>query len=100
MSETWKLHHLGIPVPDLDRAIEDYQTLGNATFQPEFLIDSARMQEYLVYGKTPDPTVKTRGAWSRVSRRSAVRSTDAEPTRSPQVRGQGENPGAGPSSAG
>lgn len=62
MSETWKLHHVGIPVPDLDRAIEDYQTLGNATFQPEFLIDSAQMQEYLVYGKTPDPTVKTRGA--------------------------------------
>ena len=49
--ETWKLHHLGIPVPDLDQAIEDYQTLGNATFQPEFLIDSAQMQEYLVYGK-------------------------------------------------
>ena len=62
MSETWKLHHLGIPVPDLDQAIEDYQTLGNATFQPEFLIDSAQMQEYLVYGKTPDPTVKTRAA--------------------------------------
>ncbi len=51
--ETWKLHHLGIPVPDLDQAIEDYQTLGNATFQPEFLIDSAQMQEYLVYGKVP-----------------------------------------------
>ena len=62
MPETWKLHHLGIPVPDLDQAIENFQTLGNATFEPEFLIDSAQMQEYLVYGKVPDPIVRTRGA--------------------------------------
>ena len=61
MDSTWKLHHVGIPVRDLDRSLEDYKSLGMATFQPEFQIDSSRVEEYLVYGKTPDPVVKTRG---------------------------------------
>lgn len=60
MESTWKLHHVGIPVRDLDKSIEDYKALGMATFQPEFLIDSTKIAEYLVYGKTPDPAVKTR----------------------------------------
>lgn len=61
MENTWRLHHVGIPVRDLDKSIEDYKTLGIATFKPEFLIDSSSIAEYLVYGKTPDPVVKTRG---------------------------------------
>ena len=66
MENTWKLHHVGIPVRDLDKSIRDYQSLGVASFQPEFVIDSSRFAEYLVYGKTPDPVVKTRVAMGQV----------------------------------
>ena len=66
MENTWKLRHVGIPVRDLDKSINDYQSLGIASFQPEFVIDSSRFAEYLVYGKTPDPVVKTRVAMGRV----------------------------------
>ena len=61
MESTWKLHHLGIPVRNLDKSIDDYKSLGVASFQTEFQIDSSKAAEYLVYGKTPDPVVKTRG---------------------------------------
>ncbi len=66
MENTWKLHHVGIPVRDLDKSIKDYQSLGTTTFQPEFVIDSSKFAEYLVYGKTPDPVVKTRVAMGQV----------------------------------
>ncbi len=62
MESNWKLRHLGIPVRDLDKSMEDYKTLGIASFHPEFLIDSSTFAEYDVYGKTPDPVVKTRAA--------------------------------------
>jgi methylmalonyl-CoA/ethylmalonyl-CoA epimerase len=66
MENTWKLRHVGIPVRDLDKSKKDYQSLGIASFQPEFVIDSSRFAEYLVYGKTPDPVVKTRVAMGQV----------------------------------
>ena len=66
MESTWKLHHVGIPVRDLDQSLKDYQALGVASFQGEFLIDSSKAEEYLVYGKTPEPTVKTRGVMGKV----------------------------------
>ncbi|MBU2647118.1 VOC family protein [bacterium] len=66
MESTWKLVHVGIPVRDLDKAIEDYKSLGVASFKPEYLIDSSNFGEYLVYGKTPDPAVKTRVAIGEV----------------------------------
>ena len=66
MASTWKLRHVGIPVRDLDKSLEDYQSLGIASFQPEFLIDSSKFAEYLVYGKTPDPVVKTRVALGKM----------------------------------
>ena len=66
METTWKLKHLGIPVRDLDRTMEDYESMGIASFEPEFLIDSSRFAEYLVYGKTPDPTVKTRAVMGQM----------------------------------
>jgi methylmalonyl-CoA/ethylmalonyl-CoA epimerase len=66
MEGTWKLRHVGIPVWDLDQSIKDYQSLGLASFQSEFLIDSSRFAEYLVYGKTPDPVVKTRAVMGQV----------------------------------
>jgi len=66
MESSWKLHHLGVPVRDLDKSLEDYKSLGVATFQPEFQIDSSKNAEYLVYGQTPEPVVKTRGAMGKV----------------------------------
>ncbi|MBN1380769.1 MAG: VOC family protein [Deltaproteobacteria bacterium] len=66
MESTWRLHHVGIPVRDLDKSLENYKAVGIATFQPEFLIDSSTFAEYLVYGKTPDPVVKTRGAMGKM----------------------------------
>ena len=61
MDSNWKLHHVGIPVRDLDKSMEDYKSIGIASFNPEFPIDSSTRAEYLVYGKNPDPVVKTRG---------------------------------------
>ena len=66
MESTWKLHHVGMPVRDLDKSVENFKSLGQATFQPEFQIDSSKAGEYLVYGKTPDPVVKTRGMMAQV----------------------------------
>jgi methylmalonyl-CoA/ethylmalonyl-CoA epimerase len=66
MKSAWKLLHVGIPVLDLDKSMKDYRTLGLAPFQQEFLIDSTKFAEYLVYGKTPDPVVKTRGVMGQV----------------------------------
>lgn len=60
MDNNWKFVHLGMPVKDLDESIENFKKLGIASFKPEFLIDSSKFEEYLVYGKTPDPVVKTR----------------------------------------
>ena len=59
--DTWRFHHLGMPVRDLDQSVAAYQSLGIATFDPEFRIDSSQAESYLVYGKTPDPIVITRG---------------------------------------
>ncbi len=66
VESNWKLHHLGIPVRDLDKSRQAYEALGVASLQTEFAIDSSKMAEYLVYGKTPDPVVKTRGVMGKV----------------------------------
>ena len=66
MESTWKLRHVGIPVRDLDKSMQDYRSLGITSFQPEFLIDSSKFAEYLVYGKTPDPAVRTRAVMGQV----------------------------------
>jgi len=66
MESTWKLRHVGIPVRDLDKSREDYRSLGIASFQQEFVIDSSKFAEYLVYGKIPDPIVRTRVAMGQV----------------------------------
>ena len=67
MGEDWKLHHVGIPVRDLDQSLQDYEAFGDlASFGQEFFIDSSKNEEYLVYGKEPDPVVQTRGVMGRV----------------------------------
>lgn len=59
----WTFYHLGMPVWDLDRTLSNYGILANASISPEFLIDSEKAEQYLVYEKTPDPAVLTRGAF-------------------------------------
>jgi len=66
METTWTLRHVGIPVKDLDKSLESYSKTGLASFQPEFLIDSSKMAEYLVYGNVPDPPVKTRAVLGKL----------------------------------
>lgn len=65
MESHWTFHHLGIPVLDLDQAMATYRQMG-ATFEPEFRIDSRKAGAYLVYGKTPEPAVVTRGVMGRM----------------------------------
>lgn len=62
----WKLHHVGIPVMDLDGSLEAYASLPGASFGTEFRIDSSKAGEYLVYGAVPEPAVITRGAMGSV----------------------------------
>ncbi len=62
----WRLHHVGIPVDDLDTAMEAYQSVGVASFGEEFRIDSSACAEYLVYGSTPEPAVITRGVMGKM----------------------------------
>ena len=59
MGKNWKLHHVTAVVRDMDKTIEYYQSLGIATFEPEFLLKSTDY-DYKVYGKTPDTIVKLR----------------------------------------
>ena len=66
MRSNWIMHHLGIPVHDLDRAMAGYRALANVTFENEFLIDSSRIEEYLVYGRIPDPPVRTRAVMGKI----------------------------------
>ena len=60
MGDNWKFHHMAVVVQDMDKAVEYYQSLGIATFQPEFMLNSSTYVDYEVYGKTPDTIDKTR----------------------------------------
>lgn len=60
MENNWKFHHMAVVVRDMDKAVKYYQSLGIATFKPEFMEDSSTYTGYEVYGKTPDRVDKTR----------------------------------------
>jgi len=65
MENNWKLNHIGMPVENLDKTVTNFKPLGTS-FQQEFLIDSSKFAEYLVYEKTPDPVVKTRAMFAQL----------------------------------
>ena len=48
VQDSWKLHHLGHPVKDIDKALEFYKKTGIAEIEPEiFLIPTTkRITEY------------------------------------------------------
>ena len=56
----WKCCSMGIPINDLDKTVEYYQSLDIGTFQPEVVFDSSATADCQVYGKTPDSVVKAR----------------------------------------
>ena len=60
MENNWKFHHMAVVVRDIDKAVEYCQSLGIATFQSEFMLDSSTFIDYKVHGKTPDTIDKTR----------------------------------------
>ena len=58
---------MAVVVRDMDKAVEYYQSLGIATFQPEFMLDSSTYTDYKVFGKTPDTIDKTRMRFVQIS---------------------------------
>ncbi len=60
MESEWKFHHMAVVVRDMDKAVEYYKSLGIATFEPEFMLDSSTYRGYEVYGKKSDNLDKTR----------------------------------------
>ena len=58
MENNWKFHHVIVIVRDMDKAVEYYQSLGTATFQPEYTVTSNQVTNLKVYGKTPDTEFK------------------------------------------
>lgn len=65
MEGTWEINHVGMPVQNLEKSVADFKSIG-AIFQKEFLLDSSKFAEYLVYDKIPDPVVKTRGIFANL----------------------------------
>ena len=62
----WRFHGLEIPVRDLDPVVAYYQSLGIATLEPEVLLDSSASEDFMIYGKRPDATIKARTRTARV----------------------------------
>jgi len=58
---------MAVVVRDMDKAVEYYRSLGIATFQPEFMLDSSTYTDYKVFGKTPDTIDKTRMRFVQIS---------------------------------
>ncbi len=57
MENNWKFHHMVAVVRDMDKAVEYYQSLGIATFEPEILVKGSDI-DWKVNGKPADPIAK------------------------------------------
>lgn len=51
MSRNWKLHHVGLPVADLDQAADFFHSLGIGEVSDEFIFDSDSKEDHEVFGK-------------------------------------------------
>ena len=60
MKKSWKFHHVGVAIRDMDKTVEYYQSLGIGAFEPEILFKSSDFVDFKVNGKTPDTIVKLR----------------------------------------
>ena len=54
MENSWKLHHVGVIVRDLDKAVEAFQLLGVGTIPPEWKVDNRIFPDLKAYGKPVD----------------------------------------------
>ena len=54
MEKSWKLHHVGVVVSDMDKALEYYKSLGIATFEPEVTVETNSFADIMSYGKPAD----------------------------------------------
>jgi len=92
MENNWNFHHMAVVVRDMDKAVEYYQSLGIATFQPEFMLDSSTYTDYKVYGKTPDSIDKTRMRFVQIGsfRLELVQPLEGEPIYKEFLNSQGE----------
>ncbi len=66
MAGNWKFRGAGVVVRDLDKAVDYYQSLDVATFQPEVMFDSSELTDLKVHGKTPDTTARARTRMLRI----------------------------------
>jgi len=62
----WKFRGVGVATRDLDRAVEYYQSLGIAAFQPEIEFDSSSFTDFKVNGKTAKATVRARTRMAQI----------------------------------
>ena len=92
MENEWKFHHMAVVVRDMDRAVEYYQSLGIATFKPEFMLDSSTYRGYEVYGKTPDTIDKTKMMFVQIGsfQIELVQPVEGEPIYKEFLKNQGE----------
>jgi hypothetical protein len=56
----WKFRSMGIPVRDLDRAVDYYQTFEIGAFKPEAMFDTESMADVKMYGKSSGAALKAR----------------------------------------
>ena len=57
----WQFQHVGVEVRDLDEALEHFQSLGFTLMpRPEIVSGSHWYKNFKMYGKTPEPEIKTR----------------------------------------
>ena len=53
MKEDWKLHHLGLVIKDMDKAVEYFESLGIGEIGPEEVLDRRGVSDYQVFGHKP-----------------------------------------------
>ena len=92
MENNWTFHHMAVVVWDMDKAVEYYQSLGIATFKPEFMLDSSTYRGYEVYGKTPDTIDKTKMMFVQIGsfQIELVQPVEGEPIYKEFLNSQGE----------
>ena len=92
IGKSWKFHHMAVVVWDMDKAVEYYQSLGIATFKPEFVLDSSTYTDYKVYGKTPNTIDKTRMRFAQIGpfQLELVQPVEGEPIYREFLKSKGE----------
>jgi len=83
---------MAVVVWDMDKAVEYYQSLGIATFKPEFVLDSSTYTDYKVYGKTPNTIDKTRMRFAQIGpfQLELVQPVEGEPIYREFLKSKGE----------